>query len=373
MKAKKYTNSSWAEGDYEKEYSTATDTYTTLPATFQTSGADVENYQVFGASSGVGEETENLMKGIIEKANIDTTGIIRGNASSFNMHIAKVVEGREYMITTPITTPLDSDYVYGFFKTFPSIDSQSYDNRRVVIKRSTFTAPIDGYIAFRTISSDTLAMLTEGSTAPASYIPPGYKIPILNTSGVTENLVPEISTANGWRQGYLKDDGTYNPAHSKGEWLSPLVEIGSATSISIAYKPVSSGASQSMYYFDSNGNYISNKGLSTNGYAIFTDFPAGTAQVCYAFRTYCLTEEEIVENEMWTCLVKGDIPPDHYIPHRYESNYDLFLGDSKLYEDEYLDYGEQKIYKTILLTTHDNKDFITSDNNRFCVRRNNNA
>ena len=55
------------------------------------------------------------------------------------------------------------------------------------------------------------------------------------------------------------------------------------------------------------------------------------------------------------------------------SNYDLFLGDGKLYEDEYLDFGEQKIYRTILLTTHDNKDFITSDNNRFCVRRSNNA
>ena len=56
-----------------------------------------------------------------------------------------------------------------------------------------------------------------------------------------------------------------------------------------------------------------------------------------------------------------------------QSNYDLFIGSSKLYEDEYLDFVEQKIYKTILLTTHDNKDFITSDNNRFCLRRSNNA
>lgn len=55
------------------------------------------------------------------------------------------------------------------------------------------------------------------------------------------------------------------------------------------------------------------------------------------------------------------------------SNYDLFLGDTKLYEDEYVDFVEQKIYRTILLTTHDNKDFITSDNKRFCVRRSNNG
>lgn len=51
----------------------------------------------------------------------------------------------------------------------------------------------------------------------------------------------------------------------------------------------------------------------------------------------------------------------------------IYIGDGKLYEDEYVDFGEQKIYRTILLTTHDNKDFITSDNKRFCVRRNNNA
>lgn len=53
--------------------------------------------------------------------------------------------------------------------------------------------------------------------------------------------------------------------------------------------------------------------------------------------------------------------------------YPLYIGDAKLYEDEYVDYQEQKIYRTILLTTHDNKDLITSDNKRFCVRRNNNA
>lgn len=55
------------------------------------------------------------------------------------------------------------------------------------------------------------------------------------------------------------------------------------------------------------------------------------------------------------------------------SSYDLFIGDTKLFDDEYLDFVEQKIYRTIILTTHDNKDFITSDNKRFCVRRSNNG
>ena len=38
------------------------------------------------------------------------------------------------------------------------------------------------------MTDDDYVMLVEGTTAPTSYIPPGYKIPILNASGVTENL-----------------------------------------------------------------------------------------------------------------------------------------------------------------------------------------
>lgn len=48
---------------------------------------------------------------------------------------------------------------------------------------------------------------------------------------------------------------------------------------------------------------------------------------------------------------------------------DVYIGDSKLGEEEYVDYGEQKIYKRILFMTHDDKQFITKDNKDFCLRR----
>lgn len=74
----------------------------------------------------------------------------------------------------------------------------------------------------------------------------------------------------------------------------------------------------------------------------------------------------------------GTEPAGYKIPLTVTSGeqsdtYPVYIGDTKLYEDEYVDYQEQKIYRTILLTTHDNKDFITSDNKRFCVRRSDNA
>lgn len=48
---------------------------------------------------------------------------------------------------------------------------------------------------------------------------------------------------------------------------------------------------------------------------------------------------------------------------------DVYIGDSKLGEAEYVDYSEQKIYRRILFMTHDDKHFITKDNKDFCLRR----
>lgn len=81
-----------------------------------------------------------------------------------------------------------------------------------------------------------------------------------------------------------------------------------------------------------------------------------------------------------TMLVKGSTAPSSYIPHGYKipltvknstetKTIDVYIGDSKLGEEEYVDYGEQKIYKRILFMTHDDKHFITKDNKDFCLRR----
>jgi hypothetical protein len=52
--------------------------------------------------------------------------------------------------------------------------------------------------------------------------------------------------------------------------------------------------------------------------------------------------EYIVSNIM---LTEGTISPDHYIPHRYTSDIPIYIGSSQLGEEEYVDYGEQKVYK----------------------------
>lgn len=443
-----------------KRYSTAEDTYTTLPATFQTSGADAENYQVYGKT------VENLADAIIEHANITSDGRIFNPGAidpagdTFVLYIAPVVSGKAYTITT---STYDSAVVYAFYSTQPAYDVVSYNNARTVLEgthQATITAPITGWIAFRDYvtapagmivegstpapiyvppgasggvgvqtenlfdstkrqsyegfwnntggyvsspgwygtllidvepsteysfnpnstagasakhlfydenggmigyissgrqtfttpdncvmmrfsyrSSSSNIMLVKGSTAPTTYIPYGYKIPILNTSGVTENL---------WD---LNSSWTNSLTDTKAIFTPQLVQYNGNTRLSTAGISV-----------DDNGHYSIRSYLADTDYTriylkhngstrdlvignIYSDFKKDKRYIIsFDVSGYdpTIVGGIKLENIM---LTEGSTAPDHYIPHRYTSNYDLFVGGTKLYEDEYLDYEKQKVYK----------------------------
>lgn len=244
MKIKKYTNGAWTDLDTPvKKFDEYTDEATTLPLTIETSKTNaVENYQVYGTSEGAGVETENLFDWKKVKLNTGVAWVTGEEVQNDGHNLSDYI-------------PVESaDYTASFNVYFLFYDEQKeyvgrYDGFTFaktggVETFSKIPIPYTGYIRILTLRAiDDLKtfMFIKNSSLPETYIPHGYKIPILNTSG------------------------------------------------------------------------------------------------------------------------------------EQQSNYDLFIGDSKLYEDEYLDFSEQKIYRTIILTTHDNKNFITSDNKRFCVRRSNNG
>jgi hypothetical protein len=119
-----------------------------LPLTFTAKGGTAADWVIEENDE---NGTENLVEGVIEKANISDTGIIVSN-TSFNMYVAKIVAGREYTITTSAS----SGFVYGLFSALPTINSQSYDNNRVIGQR-TFTAPIDGKLKGYTLYQGSIA------------------------------------------------------------------------------------------------------------------------------------------------------------------------------------------------------------------------
>ena len=324
MKAKKYTNSSWTEGEYEKEYSTATDTYTTLPATFQTSGADVENYQVYGASSGVGEETENLFTE-------EGSGLIQVTGSGdqrFGKSLGKLPAG-DY----------DLSYVrsgeINLFVTFKE-NGDTYRGTKNNPTAFTVLSTDDEVIIRTSYASDDKTWAELGFTDIVVKIS-GYKIPILCQSKiVTDNLFDKNATDanNGYVDGYhLISDGT---TRSNSSWaISEYMPITGGLNYTFNYGSLSS--SPAICYYDSDKHFISGVpygGQSPKNVSV----PQNISYIRFSFM------KSYVDDIMF---VQANSLPDHYIPHFYQSNYDLFIGDSKLYEDEYVDYQEQKIYKDV--------------------------
>ena len=149
----------------------------------------------------------------------------------------------------------------------------------------------------------------------------------------TENLVTEIiqnATINS--AGTLVTSSTYN--------------------VSIA--PITAGTT---YTLSRDYNYT----VGTTHYAFFANLPAkgstsydgnrnSAEQVNVTFTAPITGYVVLLNKEGKSTVAEGNtaIPYGYKIPLTVESDtYPLYIGDSKLGEDEYLDYGKQKIYKDV--------------------------
>ena len=103
---------------------------------------------------------KNLVEAIITHTNISAEGEIVYH-NDYDLHIAKIVQGKTYTMTTTVA----NDKVLGFFINYPTINSNTYNNSRVIQSSYTFTAPITGYVAFRSATGYSTPMLEVGETA----------------------------------------------------------------------------------------------------------------------------------------------------------------------------------------------------------------
>lgn len=102
---------------------------------------------------------KNLVEDTLVNYAIGSNGSMSSN-SNYDLAIAKIEQGKTYTITTD-----DASLVAGFYYNKPTSSSITYDNSRLVQSSKTFTAPITGYIAFRTLVGYATPMLNVGSTA----------------------------------------------------------------------------------------------------------------------------------------------------------------------------------------------------------------
>lgn len=128
--------------------------------TYPLSLGDLEYCKIGDYEDGfVRNSGKNLVSSKISSYAIGSNGRFASN-SDYDMHIAQVIQGEIYTATTN-----DSQFVAGFFTELPTLNSTSYNSSRIVQNEKTFTAPITGYVAFRSLAGYTTPMLNSGTTA----------------------------------------------------------------------------------------------------------------------------------------------------------------------------------------------------------------
>lgn len=111
---------------------------------------------------------KNLIEGKLANLNIGSDGTLT-STTEFNVFFAKVKQGNIYSITTQ---EANTNRVYAFYESKPTTTSVSYNGSRTIASGvNSFTAPIDGYVAFRAVAGFTAPQLELGSTVTAYEAP----------------------------------------------------------------------------------------------------------------------------------------------------------------------------------------------------------
>ena len=224
---------------------------------------------------------KNLVSDILTGMTVASNGSIVSSGSSNSLAIAPVKSGYRYTITTDDA----SNFVGGFFTDKPVQGSVTYNGSRIVGQAKTFTAPIDGWVAFRTSYEYATAQLEFGETATTYEAPTVVNI-IINLGGtyyggsidaVTGKitLTHEIRVYDGTENGWNKSS-TYN-----GSFY-----------INTGKRHLNRNAKCSHAEFVSSlGSYVYGKfALDGNGYVNLNAFVQGTGVDLPTFKTWLATE-----------------------------------------------------------------------------------
>lgn len=306
----------------------------TLPAQFNANGDDLSQYQVYGNTGDVGDRTVNLWKRDLTKDGY------YGESGSFISNKGYVSSKAVDIIGVSIITQIiRSLYTSGFYNQFAYFDENfnfisiyRQTQSGTGIKTISNTPPNNAkYLISSIIANSTDIMLVLGSTAPAEFVPFGYQLPIV------------VRSANKFDYTRLVDGYTYD---SNGQMVLNPDEASRWNYAAIPPIPVIPGATylrtynltpigNVVNYYDINGNLIEQ---ATPG----TGVPFTVPNNCY-FISYVINIKNDRNKYM---LTEGSTVPEKYQPYSNNTT-PIYIGDTALEEDEYVDYKEQKIYRMV--------------------------
>ena len=172
--------------------------------------------------------------------------------------------------------------------------------------------------------------IVAGSTAPESYVPYGYKLPMVSR---TENLFDEHSPSI---HGAIQSDGSINTNASATTYDYMVVEPSTvyhmkAFEYTTGYEHIARIA-----WYDENKDFLY-RDYIMHGYKTLSKTSPANAKYCRISINNTLSK---------FVLIKESAMPTSYIPYSHEDT-PIYIGENQLAENEYVSYGEQKIYRDV--------------------------
>lgn len=318
----------------------------TLPATLNANGDDMRQYQVYGATGGVGDRTENLYDknndsmNFIGYINNDTLKVIESSVGSFSI-IVPVEPNTTYTIVKPAT----SRFRVGLFTSYPNVGNVAtaiYGNRdgdgidygtSLTFTTSNNTNYVLTFIRNYDDTSTTnelmknFTVVCKGSTAPASYEPYGYK---LDMGVKSANLCPPIVITGV----------SYYTALTSGVFFDMLKSLTPNEFYRISWQYESSGAGGAANQIRLINNSSSTlKQMDNNSIFSLTAAEISNFTVIAAYFGANNTN-----GKMSNFMLSAGSTALPYQPYSNTTT-PIYIGDEPLDEDEYVDYAEQKVYR----------------------------
>jgi hypothetical protein len=285
----------------------------TLPATLNANGDDMRQYQIYGNTGGVGDRTVQLF----DKNDPD---VLMG----YEIYNGEIRPQSYWFITGYI--PVEQGQYYSK-KSFGQ-NILGYNQSKEKVSDNASLSPIENGISFIRLNAlkenINSAMLTEGSTPPASFVPFGYKLDMSVSSG---NLCyKEITGANIDGTVTIIADSRYNTCVfecTQGETYT----IKNEDTV-IVYAFFDSEPRMGSSPYDDARVVVSGNTVS------FTAPITG----------WCATR--YIATSTPAMAVRGSAIPEKYQPY-YNTVIPIYIGDEPLDKDEYVDFSEQKIYRMV--------------------------
>lgn len=316
----------------------------TLPATINANGDDMRQYQVYGATGGVGDRTVNWFDGYFEQGTT-AGGVITESNNRVRSNIIAAVAG---VFSVDFKNKENFDVAFDFWNSSVLVEATSWLNVKNYITPNNATSvrikirkSNDGPVTPAEVSD---FGMYSGSTPPASYEPNGYKLDMSVKSG---NLFDYRDYVAGY---YISSSGVETQASQDPSAISVRLNhsgyIGilpdESYTMSAHHRYMTGPQTVAIAWYDESKIFISRDSTlipkkEAGSYSFTATAPQNAKFAIFNFFT------DDVQKVMFN---PGTTPLDEYQPYSNTTT-PIYIGDTPLEEDEYVDFGEQKIYRMI--------------------------